>query len=123
MVYESGAAFEARSREAGDEFWGAWRSYSQALVDAGVYVAGAALEPPARATTVRVDEGRRRVQDGPFADTREQLGGFIVLEVPSLREAIDWAALCPAAAYGAMEIRPVDAVVDARLAVPGLFPP
>ncbi len=122
LVYEDRTAFEARSRESHDEFWGAWRAYTQALLDSGAYVAGSPLQPPATATTVRIEGGERRVQDGPFADTREQLGGFILLTLPSLREAMDWAARCPAAAYGAVEVRPVDPIVDARLGVPGLFP-
>jgi hypothetical protein len=122
LVYETEEAFADRSREARDEFWGAWRAYSQALLDAGVYVAGTPLEPPATATTINLENGKRKVQDGPFANTREQLGGFILLEVPSLSEAMDWAAQCPAAAYGAVEIRPVDPTVDSRMGVPGLFP-
>ena len=56
---------------------------------------------------MRLKEGKRRVQDGPFADTKEQLGGFIILELPSLDAALDWAARCPAASVGAVEVRPV----------------
>ena len=79
---------------------GAWRAYYKALVDAGVYVGGAPLEPPSAGATVRVHDGQRRVQDGPYADTKEQLGGQIVIDVPSLDEALDWAARCPSAASG-----------------------
>ena len=123
LVYETDAAFGDRSRDAQDEFWGAWRSYAQALVDAGVYIGGSPLQPPASATTLRLEDGKRRVQDGPIADTKEQLGGFILLELPTLNDAMDWAARCPAAAYGAVEIRPVDPIVDTRMGLPGLFPP
>ena len=70
-------------------------------------VGGHALQPPVTGTTVRVAGGKRHVQDGPYADTKEQLGGFIDLELPSLDAALDWAARCPAAASGAVEIRPV----------------
>jgi len=56
---------------------------------------------------VRLKDGKRRVQDGPFADTKEQLGGFTILELPSLDEALEWAARCPAASTGAVEVRPV----------------
>jgi hypothetical protein len=122
LVYETDAAFSARTRDAQDEFWGAWRNYVQAMVDAGVYVGGSPLQPPASASTVRLQDGRRQVQDGPLADTREQLGGFILLEVPELNDALAWAARCPAAEYGAMEVRPVDPRVDARMGVPGIFP-
>ena len=83
--------------------------YYRALVDSGVYVGGALLEPPSTGATVRVHGGQRRVQDGPYADTKEQLGGQIVLELASLDEALDWAARCPSAASGAVEVRPVSA--------------
>lgn len=56
---------------------------------------------------MRLKDGRRQVQDGPYADTKEQLGGFIVLDLPSLDAALDWAARCPAAATGAVEVRPI----------------
>jgi hypothetical protein len=75
------------------------------LVEAGIYVGGDPLEVPETATTVRLKEGKRRVQDAPFADTKEQLGGFIILELPSLDAALDWAARCPAASRVAVEVR------------------
>ena len=90
-----------------DPYLGAWRTYYKALVEAGVYVGGNPLQSPETATTVRLKEGKRRVQDGPFADTKEQLGGFTILELPSLDAALDWAARCPAASVGAVEVRPV----------------
>jgi hypothetical protein len=61
------------------------------------------------ATTVQLKEGRLRAQDGPFAEAKEQLGGFIILDLPSLDAALEWAARCPMAATGAIEVRPVDA--------------
>jgi len=106
-IYETEADFSARTDERKEAFWGAWRTYHQALVQAGVIAGGNALQPPATATTVRVSGGKRHVEDGPYADTKEQLGGFIVLDVPSLDAALDWAARCPAAATGAVEIRPL----------------
>jgi hypothetical protein len=106
-IYETEADFSARTDEHRETFWGAWRAYHQALVQAGVIVGGNALQPPATGTTVRVSGGKRHVEDGPYADTKEQLGGFIVLEVASLDAALDWAARCPAAATGAVEIRPI----------------
>jgi hypothetical protein len=66
-----------------------------------------ALELPETGTTVRVREGKRRVQDGPYADTKEQLGGFIILELPSVDAALEWAARCPGASIGAVEVRPL----------------
>lgn len=122
LVYENEEAFGDRSRERDDDFWGAWRAYTQALLDSGAYLGGSPLQPPSTAATVRVKDGKRRVQDGPFAETKEHLGGFILMDLPSREEALEWAARCPAAAYGSMEVRPVDPIVDARLGIPGLFP-
>ena len=99
LIYESEALFNARREQPGDaEFWAPWRAYHKMIRDAGVYAGGNPLDPPgATATTIRVRGGERHVQDGPFADTKEQLGGFIVFEVPSLADAISWASKCPAA--------------------------
>jgi hypothetical protein len=74
---------------------------------AGVFVAGDALQPTATATTVRVRSGQRVVTDGPFAETKEQLGGYYLINVKSLDQAIEWADKCPGSKSGTMEIRPV----------------
>ncbi len=84
-----------------------WFAYSDDLAKAGVMVAGDALHPVATATCVRHRDGKDLVTDGPFAETKEILGGYYLLEVPSLDEAIDWAKRCPAAPYGTLELRPV----------------
>ena len=63
--------------------------------------------PPETGTTVRLKEGKRRVQDGPYAETKEQLAGFIILELPSVDAALEWAARCPGASIGAVEVRPL----------------
>lgn len=108
LIYESPEAFATREKEEeNDPYIGAWRAYYKALVDAGVYIGGDPLEVPETGTTLRLTEGKRRVQDGPYADTKEQLGGFIVLELPSLDAALDWAARCPTASAGAVEVRPL----------------
>jgi hypothetical protein len=107
LIYESPEALASRNNDDTDPYLGAWRAYHNALVEAGVYVSGSPLQAPETATTVRLKEGKRRVQDGPFADTKEQLGGFTILELPSLDAALDWAARCPAASIGAVEVRPV----------------
>jgi hypothetical protein len=110
LIYETPADFEARRNPPPEPYVGAWRAYYKALVKAGVYVdGGAPLKEVATATTVRLKDGKRHVQDGPFAEAKEQLGGFMILELPSLDAALDWAARCPAAATGAIEVRPVDA--------------
>lgn len=86
------------------ELWGA---YTRALVDAGILVGGEALHPAHLATSIRMTNGVRDVQDGPYAATKEQLGGFYVIDVPDLDTALEWAARNPAAASGAVEVRPV----------------
>jgi hypothetical protein len=107
LIYETPADFEARTLDRSSPHIAAWRAYYQSLVSAGVYVGGAPLQTVDTATTVRLKDGKRHVQDGPFADTKEQLGGFILVELPSLDAALAWAARCPAAAGGAVEVRPL----------------
>jgi hypothetical protein len=90
-----------------------WTDYSKELVDAGAYVAGEGLQPSATATTLRVQDGERLLTDGPFAETKEQIGGFYVIDCKNLDEAVDWAAKLPSAEWGGAEIRPVMDVGDA----------
>ena len=78
-----------------------------AIAEAGIMVSAAGLHPPHTASTVRVSDGARAVHDGPFADTKEQLGGFCVVDVESLDAALDWAAKAPCATAGSVEVRPV----------------
>ena len=94
-------------RPEGDPDGPAWGAYTQALIAAGVMRGGNALVPTFSATTVRVRDGRRDVQDGPYADTKEQLGGYYVIDVPDLDAALEWAAKNPAASTGAVEVRPI----------------
>jgi hypothetical protein len=77
------------------------------LKDRGVFQAGEALEPNPSATTVRIKDGQTITTDGPFAETKEGLGGFYVVEAKDLDEALDYAAKCPGAKYGSIEVRPV----------------
>ncbi len=107
LIYESAEAFDARTGEDQAAFWGAWQAYADALKHAGVMAGGKGLEPPATGTTVRFREGERIVQDGPYADTKEQLGGFFLLDVAGLDAALEWASRCPAAWDGTVEVRPV----------------
>jgi hypothetical protein len=107
LIYESPEAFASRKSDGSDPYTSAWRVYHKALVEAGVFVGGDPLEVPETGTTIRTKEGRRGVQDGPYADTKEQLGGFTILELPSLDAALEWAARCPAASFGAVEVRPL----------------
>ena len=107
LIYENATDFSARTDEKRkDAYWGAYRAYTKALAEAGVMVGGAGLQPPPLATTVRLKNGKRQVQDGPFAEAKEQLGGYYVIDVPDLDRALDWASRCPAASTGAVEVRP-----------------
>jgi hypothetical protein len=107
LIYEDEAAFSSRTDERKKAaYWGAYKAYTQALQAAGVMVGGAGLQPPPLGTTVRQRDGKRQVQDGPYAETKEQLGGFYEIDVPDLDTALDWAARCPAASTGAVEVRP-----------------
>ena len=114
LIYESPDAFSSRNK---DPYVGAWQAYHKAIVEAGIFVGGDPLQVPETGTTVRTKDGKRSVQDGPYADTKEQLGGFTILELPSIDAALDWAARCPAASYGAVEVRPL--VPDLRKWITG----
>jgi len=88
-------------------YWGAWTAYIGAMANAGVMLNGNGLQPPHTATTVRVRNDKRQVQDGPFADTREHLGGYVIIDVPSLEDALAWAARSPNVTTGSTEVRAV----------------
>jgi len=85
----------------------AYNAFTEEARSAGVMAGGEGLESTSAATTVRVREGERVLSDGPFAETKEQLGGFYLLDCDSLDEAIEWAAKIPGAATGSVEVRPV----------------
>lgn len=85
----------------------AWGAYTKAMLDAGVMRSGNALTGPHTATVVRIRDGKREVHDGPYIDSREQLGGYYVIETANLDEALQWAARNPAASNGAVEVRPI----------------
>jgi hypothetical protein len=84
-----------------------YNAYTQMLRDRGAYVAGEALQPTATATTVRVRDGQTMTTDGPFAETKETLGGFYQVEAKDLDEALQLGAACPGAKYGSIEVRPI----------------
>lgn len=108
MAMEDEAAFEAREDPARAEaYWASWTHYLGALTEAGVLAGAGGLEPPGTATTVRRSGTGTQVQDGPFADTKEQLGGYVVIEVADLDAALGWAARCPALDGGSCEVRPL----------------
>jgi hypothetical protein len=84
-----------------------WMQYTEDLRASGVMTAGDALQPIDTATTVRVRDGETVLSDGPFAETKEALGGYYIVDVPDLDEAVKWAAKIPSAPYGSVEVRPV----------------
>lgn len=86
---------------------GAYFAYSDELAKAGVLVGGDELHPVATAKTLSMAEGKQRVVDGPFAETKEALGGYYMVNVESIEDALFWAAKCPGAKYGRIEVRPI----------------
>ncbi|MCB1613363.1 MAG: YciI family protein [Lysobacterales bacterium] len=88
-------------------YWGAWNAYIGAMSQAGIVVSGNGLQPPHTGTQVQIRDGKRIIHDGPYADTKEMLGGYFIIDVPSLDEALEWAARSPNAATGTTEVRPV----------------
>ncbi|MEL7215235.1 MAG: YciI family protein [Pseudomonadota bacterium] len=105
-------ADEREESEYPDEEMQAWGAYFEAMGAAGILRGGEQLFPSFNATTVRIRDGVRQVQDGPFADTREKLGGFGIIEVEDLDTALDWAAKCPCALDGSVEVRPIVVMED-----------
>ncbi|MFO1068075.1 MAG: YciI family protein [Geminicoccaceae bacterium] len=90
------------------QMYAAYGAYTQALIDAGALRGGNELKPTSAATSVRLVGGKPQVLDGPYAETKEQLGGYYLIDVPDLDAAIAWAARCPGAQHGTMEVRPVN---------------
>ncbi|HTX57287.1 MAG TPA: YciI family protein [Candidatus Acidoferrales bacterium] len=100
--------FASLSEEEAKARMGAYVAYREALREAGAWAGGERLRPVAESTQVRVGtDGRTSVLDGPYADTKEQLAGYFLIDVPDLDAAISWAARCPAASEGTVEIRPI----------------
>ena len=107
MVYTDDKVFQKFTPAQQAEGLAAYTAYSEALRKAGVLQGANRLRPTSAATTVRVVEGKSRVLDGPYADSKEQLGGYYLIDVPDLDAAISWAARCPGASHGAVEVRPL----------------
>jgi hypothetical protein len=107
LIYSNEEAMAAASRPDAERVSGAYLAYTEAMKQAGAYVGGERLRPTNAATTVRNGDGKTKVLNGPYAETREQLGGYYMIDVPDLDAAVSWAARCPGAAHGAVEVRPV----------------
>jgi len=106
LIYQPHAERDIDSDEFG-EMLKAYGAYTEHVRRTGAFVDAAPLAPTASATTVRVRDGNRLITDGPFAETKEWLGGFYMVECDSLDQAMELAAACPGATYGSIEIRPV----------------
>lgn len=107
MDYVRETGWPELPREEQKQWLGAYRAYVEAMAQAGVLVSGNGLHPTATATTVRIVDDKPQVLDGPYAETKEQLAGFHIIEVPDLDAAIAWAARCPTARHGTVEVRPI----------------
>jgi hypothetical protein len=107
LIYDEERTVQDMSEEERNAFMGEYFTYTQELRDAGAYIAGDALQPTATATTLSVRNGKTLTTDGPFAETKEQLGGYYLIEAESLDGALEWAAKIPSARIGKIEVRPV----------------
>ena len=107
LIYGDEKAWNRMPKAQIEQVYAAYRKYTEDLQKAGVMRGGSELKPTTTATTVRVRNGKRQVTDGPFSETKEQLGGYYLIDVPNLEAALDWAAKVPSAQDGAIEVRPV----------------
>ena len=107
LIYGNEAGMAAASKADTERMLGAYGAYAEAMAKAGVIAGGDRLRPSTAATTVRVANGKTNVLNGPYAETKEQLGGYFMIDVPDLDAALSWAARCPGASHGAVEVRPI----------------
>ena len=107
MDYVGEAGWPQLTRNEQEHWLGAYQAYMEAMTKAGILKDSKGLYPTSAATTVRVANGKTEVLDGPYADSKEQLGGFHIIEVADLDAAISWAARSPTALHGVVEVRPV----------------
>jgi len=107
LIYADAARFEAMSPGQKADALAAYGAYSAALQKAGVMRGSNRLRPAEAATTVRLNAGKTEVLNGPYAETREQLGGYFLIDVADLDAALSWAARCPGASHGLVEVRPI----------------
>jgi len=113
LVHSDPKTFANFTPEQQAEGLAAYGAYADALQKAGVMRGGNRLRPADMGTTVRIRDGKAQVLNGPYADTREQLGGYFLIDVPNLDTALSWASRCPGASHGTMEVRPIWAMGEA----------
>jgi hypothetical protein len=107
MLYAEEAGWSNLTKAQQQEGVAAYAAYTEALKKAGIYKGSNRLQPISSATTVRVANNKSQVLDGPYVESKEQIGGFYLIDAPDLDSAISWAARCPAASHGVVEVRPV----------------
>jgi hypothetical protein len=107
MLYSEEGGWSQLTKEQQDQGMAAYRAYTEALQKAGVLKGSNRLQPTSAATTVRLANGKPHVLDGPYVESKEQIGGYYLIDVADLDAAISWAARCPGAGHGTVEVRPV----------------
>ena len=107
LIYAAEAGWSQMSEAQQAQGLAAYNAYTEALRKAGVLSGSSRLQPISTATTVRLANGKSQVLNGPYADTKEQLGGYYLIDVPDLDAALSWAARCPGAGHGVVEVRPL----------------
>ena len=112
MINNNEATMAAMPPEKAQQMSAAYGAYTEALKKSGAWLAGERLRPTQATTSVRIADGKTNVIDGPYADTKEQLAGFYMIEAADIDTAIEWAARCPAASTGTVELRPIWEMAD-----------
>ncbi len=107
LLYADESAWDSLSPTDQETAVAAYNAYTEALTEAGALLGSNRLQPAGSATQVKVSDGKQQVLDGPYVDSKEQLGGYYLIEAPDLDAALDWAARCPGSHHGTVEVRPV----------------
>jgi hypothetical protein len=107
MLYSDETGWSKMTKADQEQGVAAYTAYGEALKKAGVFKGSNRLQPTTTATTVRLANGKPQVLDGPYADSKEQVGGYYLIEAPDLDATLSWAARCPGAGHGVIEVRPV----------------
>ena len=108
LIYDEETKMATMSKSDADAFMGEYYAFTEDIKKSGHYVAGEALKPVSTATTVRMRNGKMSTTDGPFAETKEQLGGFYMIEARDLNDALQVASRIPSARHGSVEVRPIE---------------
>jgi hypothetical protein len=107
LIYGNEAGMQAATKAQSEQMMAAYGAYTEAIKKAGILASSNRLKPTTAASSVRVADGKTKVLDGPYAETKEQLAGYYLIDVPDLDAALSWAARCPGANHGTIEVRPI----------------